>query len=200
MNKLIPASLGAAGVGGAGYGGYLLLNPSENKEVVVTTIREKYKTSLLSFEGTTDEKAWESKFSSLKSGTPNHPDLKAIDTAKEEKAKHKEACKKIYDSPADNKDYFEDFKKYCSKLIGDVVSGTWVTEDGKVDGKLKEVKTNKNSLLHKELKNLFSKLTTDTFDDPIRKELKDWCSSKKDQLFLGEESNIIDEIKKYCTE
>ncbi|AEW45168.1 hypothetical protein MHC_01510 [Mycoplasma haemocanis str. Illinois] len=210
MSKVIPVSLGFIGIGGAGIGGYFLSKSGESKNITIPTFREKYEKSLLSFDGSTDEKLWESKFTTLKSGYKNHPGLKAITTtSNDSKAKslHKEVCKKIYDSQSNNQNYFSDFKKYCSKLIRDVVNGTWITDNSetnggsnKWDGKLTSLKDKKNNLIHQELKDLSSKLTTGSFDAAKRKELKDWCSSKKDQLFSGEGNDVIQEIKSYCAE
>ncbi|CBY92348.1 hypothetical protein HF1_03400 [Mycoplasma haemofelis str. Langford 1] len=210
MSKLIPASLGVLGAGGAGAGGYFLAKSSGSENVATPTFRVKYEKSLLNFEGSTDEKSWGAKFTSLKSGTKNHPDLKTASATDDEttgKSLHKEACRKIYDSPSDNHDYFEDFKKYCSKLIEDVVDGTWITDDSaasgssnKWDGKLTNLKSNKSNLIHQKLKDLSNKLTGSSFDATNRKELKDWCSTMKSQLFLGESENVIKEIKSYCAE
>ncbi|CBY92386.1 hypothetical protein HF1_03780 [Mycoplasma haemofelis str. Langford 1] len=211
MGKLLPASLGAVGAGGAGIGGYMLLNPSENQKVI--TFKEKYSKSLLDLSENKDESIWKTKLTSLKSQTPNHPDLREVSAVAkgdggEDKAKplHKEACRKIYDSPSDNQSYFEDFKKYCSKLIGDLITETWISSESSSDSKwntrLGSLISKKGELISQKLKDLVAKLPTDNnnnFTPEQRKELQAWCSPQKEQLFLGEESKVIDEIKSYCT-
>ncbi|AEW45186.1 hypothetical protein MHC_01600 [Mycoplasma haemocanis str. Illinois] len=211
MSKLLISSLGMVSAGGIGIGGYLLFNPSENKKF--TTFKEKYSKSLLDLSGKSDETIWNTKLTALKSQTPNHPSLKEVSAVVkeergEEKAKplHKETCQKIYDSPSNNQSYFEDFKKYCSKLIGDLITGDWVSQESSADSKwntkLGSLVNKKGELISQKLKDLVGKLpagNNDSFTEAHRKDLKDWCSSKKEQLFNGEESNVIEEIKSYCT-
>ncbi|CBY92389.1 hypothetical protein HF1_03810 [Mycoplasma haemofelis str. Langford 1] len=208
MSKLIPASLGAVGAGGAGIGGYMLLNPSENQKTEkVITFKEKYKGALLDLEGDKDSAIWESKFTLLKSGSPHHPSLKGITTKEDTEAKslHKQGCRDLYNSPADNNHYLEDFKNYCAKLIGDVVSGSWIegeqTQTGtKWDGKLKDIKSKKDNLISSVLKELAGKLTSsgETFTENERKLLEGWCHARKKDLSQGEENSLLEEIKSYC--
>ncbi|AEG72684.1 hypothetical protein MHF_0408 [Mycoplasma haemofelis Ohio2] len=210
MSKLIPASLGAMGVSGAGVGSYIYLTSSENKkEEKVMTFKEKYSHAPLDLEGNTNDTIWSSKLTALKTGSPHHPDLisakNAITPQGEDKAKplHKEACRKIYGSSSDNQDYFHDFKKYCSKLLGDLVTGTWISSDSNSnsswDGKLNDLISKKSELVSQTLKSFAESLKTGSLTEEQRKTIKDWCSTQKDQLFSGEGDNVIQEIKSYCT-
>ncbi|AEW45189.1 hypothetical protein MHC_01615 [Mycoplasma haemocanis str. Illinois] len=206
MNKLILTSLGAIGVGGTGIGGYILLNPAESPKTKKSTpFKERYEKSLLNLDG--DSTIWESKFSLLKKGNPNHPSLKGISTKEDNIAKslHKQGCRDLYDSSSENSNYLEDFKNYCAKLIEDVVSGNWIEGEKtqtrtKWDAKLKDMKSKKDKLLSPSLQELTGKLTSsgETFSETERKLLEDWCNSRRKDLSQGEEGKLIEEIKNYC--
>ncbi|AEW45159.1 hypothetical protein MHC_01465 [Mycoplasma haemocanis str. Illinois] len=205
MNKLIPASLGLVGAGSLGIGGWIAFKPK-----MINPYKEKYKTAII------EEKSslWETKFLALKGKSPINEKLKkAAGTSESEdirKGKHKEGCREIYESSTQDSKYLDDFKQYCSKNNGDVLSSGWISEvptssitstsSSKWHGKLTSLKNNKDRETHPFLKSLATKLTGDTFNKTQGDELKGWCDSQKGEIFLGDKDHSFQLIKSYCVE
>ncbi|CBY92484.1 hypothetical protein HF1_04760 [Mycoplasma haemofelis str. Langford 1] len=206
MGKLIPATLGMAGVGSAGLGSYIFLKPKP-----VPTFRERYVSAILK-----DEDAlWNTKFSTLTGKTPINLKLKeAAATGGDEatkKLKHKEGCKEIYDSSSEEPKFLEDFKKYCSKTNKDASSTTtWISDEvttsssNKWDtalGNLKNHDISKKGELVEKLNQLkLSLANKNSYDQNDRKPLKTWCDSVQLELYEGSESVTFKNQELYCKE
>ncbi|CBY92341.1 hypothetical protein HF1_03330 [Mycoplasma haemofelis str. Langford 1] len=203
MSKLIPASLGVVGAGGLGMGGWMAFRPK-----ITDPYKEKYKAAIIE-EGST---LWNTKFTSMKGKTPINEKLKkASGTSGSEetrKAQHKEGCKEIYESSSKDNKYLSDFKLYCSKNNGDVITTGWISEaptesiasSSKWHGKLTSLKNNKDKETNLSLKAIATKLTGDTFSKAQGDELKGWCDTQKGEIFLGDKDPSIQLIKNYCVE
>ncbi|AEG73175.1 hypothetical protein HF1_08380 [Mycoplasma haemofelis str. Langford 1] len=214
MNKLLLPLAGLGGAGAAGLGSYMLLKDKEegNTTKQEATFRDKYSQAILNNESS----LWTSKFTILKDGgQPKHPKLQQAKTKftvksddSDAQSLHKDGCKEIYDSKVEESIYFQDFKKYCSKNVGDGVTEAWITVDkkdsSKWDPKLNKLKNHNEAnqgALDDVLKSLREKLTSgsqSTWDEGKRGELKQWCDGVKSEIFMGDADIKFANSKLYC--
>ncbi|CBY92894.1 hypothetical protein HF1_08860 [Mycoplasma haemofelis str. Langford 1] len=213
MSKLALPLVGLGGAGAAGLGGYTLFKKFEEtpKE---QTFQDKYSHAIL----TAEDSLWTTKFKDLKDGSkPAHSKLveaqtkfKTSDSDPEAQRLQKEGCQEIYNFPIKDSNYLQDFQKYCAKLIGNGVAGTWIVADNtnssKWDAKLNSLKAHdesQNGSLDEALEALKGKLNAASesgLDNNKRGELKKWCDSVKGEIFIGDKDSRLTHAKLYCVE
>ncbi|OAL10095.1 hypothetical protein A6V39_04235 [Candidatus Mycoplasma haematobovis] len=87
-----------------------LKQPQDKQTINKTTLRTKYKTSLIDGE----MNIWNNRFADLKKGNPKHKSLLLAKKASEEEGglKTKEACQEIIDTD-EGAEWFNDFRNFC---------------------------------------------------------------------------------------
>ncbi|CBY92897.1 hypothetical protein HF1_08890 [Mycoplasma haemofelis str. Langford 1] len=219
-------SLAMAGGTATAVGGGVLVSksslfqdtPSPTTSQQKETFRQKYSSAILGSE----DALWETKFSGLSGNAqPTHEKLKEAKTkhtshSDEAKTLHKEGCQAIYDSEWEGSSYLNDFKSYCSKTVADAMKdvGTWIDQEGSVDGKwntkltnLSKHDENQDGALNDTLKNLKTSLTptpsagtSSNWDANKRTTLNNWCKEVKVSVFMGDADTQFKHAKLYCVE
>ncbi|AEG72795.1 hypothetical protein MHF_0523 [Mycoplasma haemofelis Ohio2] len=203
MNKAALIGTSALGAGGAGIGGFLLLllKPSE------ITFSQKYKSALLDLsENSKDTSLWNSKFESLKGKNPVHEKLKeavgkVTSSLEEAKSLHKQGCKAIYGASVESgKNYFNDFKSYCSKTVKEGTSGTWISGAKTVTTDWNPSLTSLHGHqgeLHSDFETVKKILTPSDFHDDQREKLRVLCETIGGEL-LEDDSLRIKNAQSFC--
>ncbi|CBY92620.1 hypothetical protein HF1_06120 [Mycoplasma haemofelis str. Langford 1] len=202
MSKLSFMAAGAAGVGAAGAGGFLLL---KDQSIPSTTFKERYEHAWLP----KTSNLWSSRLASLKKGVPVH--IKLIEAAKKDGDEAnrllQEGCSLIYEEPFENSKYQKDFELYCSKTNKDVGSKAWNGDEKNNtswDAPLTSLKShdpstggtlpNKLLEIQKEIKSTGAA----PHDEAIREKLKNWCEEIQSRVYEGSESSEFKQQELYC--
>ncbi|AEW45257.1 hypothetical protein MHC_01955 [Mycoplasma haemocanis str. Illinois] len=202
MNKVVLIGVGALGSSGAGALGFFLLKPSE------ITFSQKYKSALLDLgKNSSDVNLWNTKFEVLKGKHPVNKKLqeavgKATSAPEEAKILHKQGCKEIYEASVESgKNYFNDFKSYCSKTVKEGTAGTWVNDEKNVTTNWNPTLTNLHKYtgeLHAVFEELKKIITPASFTDEQREKLKTLCETIGEEL-LEDNSLRIKNAQAFCT-
>ncbi|AEG72655.1 hypothetical protein MHF_0379 [Mycoplasma haemofelis Ohio2] len=211
MSKFTPIAFLLSGAGGIA-GSYYVTPKRSSKAIsskLSTRFRDKYKFPLLNEEG--DGDIWKSRWNRLKTGKPTHKKLlEAIKIQSQESKSqdlHKEGCQDIYNSKVITTPYLSDFTLYCSKTNKETIGkGKWISGDVKsksknewdspLEGLRKATRKDLDyrlSELHDKIKDAKVKL-----EEKHRKELKEWCDSISEEMYLGEEKRDIKNAKSFC--
>ncbi|CBY92489.1 hypothetical protein HF1_04810 [Mycoplasma haemofelis str. Langford 1] len=203
MNKAALIGTGALGAGGTGIGGFFLLKPSGSE----ITFSQKYKSALLDLsESSKDTSLWNSKFESLKEKNPIHKKLqeavgKVTSSPEEAKSLHKQGCKAIYGASVESgKNYFNDFKSYCSKTVKEGTAGAWISGAKTVTTDWNPSLTSLHGHqgeLHSDFETVKKTLTPSAFDDDQREKLRALCETIGGEL-LEDDSLRIKSAQSFC--
>ncbi|OAL09822.1 hypothetical protein A6V39_05185 [Candidatus Mycoplasma haematobovis] len=205
MHIFAKAGLGVgavAGIGGAGYGIYNVMQPAPKapEKINIVKIRNTFGEAIINF--STENTLVSEKLKKLKedSSDPKHTKLK--EAKRKEIAKpndgledFRNACQEIYYSGFTNKssDTFKDFQSFCARTIKDkITKESWATDRANWKGRFDKLNKKEINPSSQELQQIASKTSQNG------NELRDWCTKVADLVFEGSENASFRDAQASC--